>query len=200
MAITNNEAFTAVGFGRRFAWIDLVNSEYRDGFGVVTDYLRQPAWIGAFLQHWGWEGVLTAFPTRSFEILRTALRDSAEAIAQGRGIPQELFDRLNRNLHCVLYRVIEKKRGNYRMTLLPPRRTWQWVASEIVASFGALLEKGELRRLKICPNNGCRWLFFDETKANTRRWCNDRRCGNRDKVRRLRARRAHDTKATHAAH
>ena len=200
MGITQSEAFTARGFGRRFAWVDLVNSEYRDGFDVVTDHLQQPAWIEAFLKHWSWEGVGTPFPIKKFGALRVALREAAEVVAQGATIPQELFDRLNRDLHCILHRVIEKKRSNYRVALRPLQRTWPWVAAEIVASFGTLLETGQLRRLKICPNDGCRWLFFDETKANTRRWCNDRRCGNRDKVRRLRARRAHDAKTTRATH
>ena len=57
-------------------------------------------------------------------------------------------------------------------------------------NFGRLFAFVDLvARLKICPNHGCRWVFYDETRGNTRRWCDDRSCGNRDKVRRLRERR-----------
>jgi predicted RNA-binding Zn ribbon-like protein len=50
-----------------------------------------------------------------------------------------------------------------------------------------MLTPPEPRRLKICPNRGCRWVFYDRTKGKTRVWCNDRTCGNRERVRRARA-------------
>lgn len=39
-------------------------------------------------------------------------------------------------------------------------------------------------RLRSCANEKCRWLFLDESKSGTRRWCSMSSCGNRAKVHR----------------
>jgi predicted RNA-binding Zn ribbon-like protein len=53
-----------------------------------------------------------------------------------------------------------------------------------------LLERGPLARIKQCPGPGCGWLFLDQSKNGSRRWCDMATCGNRTKGRRHRARRA----------
>ncbi len=45
-----------------------------------------------------------------------------------------------------------------------------------------LFEPARLERIKICPN--CHWLYFDESRNRSRRWCDMRVCGNRAKARR----------------
>ena len=49
--------------------------------------------------------------------------------------------------------------------------------------------RGTWRRLKICPADDCAWVFYDESKNLSRRWCSMGVCGNRTKVRSYRARR-----------
>jgi predicted RNA-binding Zn ribbon-like protein len=39
-------------------------------------------------------------------------------------------------------------------------------------------------RVRRCANDQCLWLFVDESKAGTRRWCDMASCGNRAKSRR----------------
>jgi len=53
-----------------------------------------------------------------------------------------------------------------------------------------VLEIGEGRsdRVRICANDTCRWLFYDESRAGRRRWCDMASCGNRAKAARHRAR------------
>jgi predicted RNA-binding Zn ribbon-like protein len=51
-----------------------------------------------------------------------------------------------------------------------------------------LLMTGPLTRIKRC--GGCRFLFVDESKSRTRRWCSMEDCGTSEKVRRYVARRA----------
>lgn len=52
----------------------------------------------------------------------------------------------------------------------------------------ALLTTGPLDRVKGCA--GCRFLFVDESKNRSRRWCAMRDCGTTAKIRRYVARRA----------
>jgi predicted RNA-binding Zn ribbon-like protein len=58
----------------------------------------------------------------------------------------------------------------------------------IVESAVALLTSPKLARLRRCGNSTCYWLFLDETKNCSRRWCEMASCGNVMKVRRHRAR------------
>ena len=53
-----------------------------------------------------------------------------------------------------------------------------------------LLTSGELARVKACPTEegGCAWLFYDESKNRSRRWCSMVGCGSRVKMRRMYAR------------
>jgi predicted RNA-binding Zn ribbon-like protein len=51
-----------------------------------------------------------------------------------------------------------------------------------------LLTAGPLDRLKQC--GGCRFLYVDESKNRSRRWCSMEDCGTNEKIRRYVARRA----------
>jgi predicted RNA-binding Zn ribbon-like protein len=58
-----------------------------------------------------------------------------------------------------------------------------------VARAAALLltDPGRLSRLRQCGGATCGWLFLDETRNHSRRWCTIKDCGNLAKVRRHRA-------------
>ncbi len=47
-----------------------------------------------------------------------------------------------------------------------------------------LLVQARYRRIRHCANPACMWLFVDESKNGTRRWCDMAACGNRAKARR----------------
>ena len=49
-----------------------------------------------------------------------------------------------------------------------------------------LLTSDELTKVGRCADDDCAWLFLDTTRSRTRRWCDMRSCGNRNKVRRFR--------------
>ncbi|MFN2644609.1 MAG: ABATE domain-containing protein [Burkholderiales bacterium] len=58
----------------------------------------------------------------------------------------------------------------------------------IVESAISLMTAPRMARLRRCGNETCYWLFIDETKNCSRRWCEMASCGNVMKVRRHRAR------------
>jgi predicted RNA-binding Zn ribbon-like protein len=49
--------------------------------------------------------------------------------------------------------------------------------------------EGREDRFRICANDMCQWIFFDESRPGNRRWCDMATCGNQAKARRHRARR-----------
>jgi predicted RNA-binding Zn ribbon-like protein len=73
---------------------------------------------------------------------------------------------------------------------------WKWALGDNLAgvlwpvahSATELLTSGPLGRVKGCA--GCNWLFVDESKNRSRRWCSMEECGTQAKMRRYVARRA----------
>ncbi|MEQ4205095.1 CGNR zinc finger domain-containing protein [Actinopolymorpha sp. B9G3] len=80
----------------------------------------------------------------------------------------------------------QRQSGGYDWTWPPgaPRHLAfvQWQLSWYVVDF---LGAGDLQRLKRCAE--CRWIFLDESRNNSRRWCSMKGCGARAKMRRYRA-------------
>lgn len=55
----------------------------------------------------------------------------------------------------------------------------------IAKSAADLLTSDRLGRVRECANEeeGCGWVFMDETRSGTKKWCSSTGCGNRAKVR-----------------
>jgi predicted RNA-binding Zn ribbon-like protein len=59
---------------------------------------------------------------------------------------------------------------------------------DVVAAVAATRIDGSWERLKVCPADDCRWVFYDTSRNRSRRWCSMEVCGNRNKVRAFRER------------
>ena len=78
--------------------------------------------------------------------------------------------------------------------------TLHWVSSneddldrvlwEVARTVGRLVTSSRLAKVRLCAAADCGWLFVDDTKNRSRRWCDMKICGNREKLRRFRARQA----------
>ena len=171
--------------------LDFINSEFRDFRGRwVRDDLQQPAWLEQFLVKWGLqvdhppdEATLTTLVA-----LRTLLRSLIEALAKGQIVDQEQAALNAFLLKMPLRRHLVKDAAGYRLEMVPLKKDWDWVQAEIAASFAHLLAEQDPKRLKICANPNCRWVFYDESKSRTRLYCTPDKCANLLKVRRFRAR------------
>jgi predicted RNA-binding Zn ribbon-like protein len=173
-------------------FLDFINSEFRDFRGRwVRDDLQQPAWLEQFLVKWELQvdrppdgATLTTLIA-----LRTLLRSLIDALAEGQSADQE-----QAALNAILLKIpfsrhLIKDTAGYRLEMVPLKKDWDWVQAEIAASFAQLLADQDPKRLKICANPNCRWVFYDESKSRTRLYCTSDKCANLLKVRRFRARR-----------
>jgi predicted RNA-binding Zn ribbon-like protein len=80
--------------------------------------------------------------------------------------------------------------------LVPHDGALQWISSaeddldrvlwEISRAAGRLVMSPRLSRVRSCAAGDCGWWFVDDTKNHSRRWCDMKLCGNREKVRRFR--------------
>lgn len=60
--------------------------------------------------------------------------------------------------------------------------TIEQILAPVLWSAGDLLAGSQLARLRCCANPRCQWLFLDDSKSGTRRWCSMASCGNRAKA------------------
>jgi predicted RNA-binding Zn ribbon-like protein len=181
--------YVAAGFGREFAWLDLANTVEWDGYGKLTDHLSDPNWLSKILKHWNFASqVPRPAPLDKLVTLRALLRRLAAKLNSGGALDSRNLSALNSYLHVPVCVKLYQRQNGVCSELVPLHPGWSWILSRFAVSFAEMLVLNRPDRLKYCPNEGCKWIFYDQTKGNTRRWCNDRTCGNRDRVRRARAR------------
>jgi predicted RNA-binding Zn ribbon-like protein len=181
--------FLAHGHGKTGPWMDLANSEECDTFGKLTDHLSNPGWLPYFLRHWHFaKPARVAAPLAKLKALRAALRTSCQAFAAGKSIPPAAMRALNQALNVTGKRQLFQRQNGLQIDFISATAGWNVILSEIARSFADTVRSGESARIKICRNSDCRWVFYDRTKGKTRCWCSDKSCGNRERVRRARAR------------
>jgi predicted RNA-binding Zn ribbon-like protein len=186
--LTANDLFRTEGFGVATPWVDLANSDLRNGFGAAKDLLDDPAWMRAFLTRWNFT-VPRKEPAPIAELrkLRHLLRTLVEKAGRAGELRSADIAELNAWLRVAVIPQVVKNQNGFELRLRAAQIGWPAIIASIAESFAKALMEGRAGRLKLCANEGCRWVFVDRTKGNIRRWCNDATCGNRDRVRRSRA-------------
>ena len=191
MSLTPDQ-FRKKGHGSTAPWVDLVNSEEWDTWGKPTDWLEDPSWLPFFLDQWRFDAPgRQSFPKVKLKHLRRTLRKSCEAIFSGRPVSDQELRDLNTALNVPGKRQLIHGQNGLQVQFVPRSAGWDWIMAQIALTFATQLSEEGKTRIKICQNEDCRWVFYDATKAQTRRWCSDKVCGNRERVRRARARMAH---------
>lgn len=121
---------------------------------------------------------------RAIELRETVYR-LFYAIAQRRPVEDRDIAALN----------IALQRAPARVVLAHANQRLGWCIEQDGRSAGALLAPvlwsaadllvgPDTARVRHCSNDKCGWLFFDESKNRSRRWCSMQACGNRAKARR----------------
>lgn len=121
------------------------------------------------------------------------LRELVHAIAaetNDRGHPtQEQVRLLNHILrHGLHYHQLEMDPDGTRYAFAQVGDRLDQARATIASSLAQFLADDAPSRLRVCANEGCRYLFIDRSPTGRRRWCDMRTCGNQAKVARHRAR------------
>jgi predicted RNA-binding Zn ribbon-like protein len=77
-----------------------------------------------------------------------------------------------------------KTENGYAWQIDPPKPAAAALLAPVLWSAADLLLDAGRRRIRQCANEKCLWLFVDESKSGTRRWCDMTSCGNRAKAQR----------------
>ena len=170
--------------------LDLINSRWSDHLGRNASYDRLPIskFRRTFLRRWRFS---VADPDDSRAIaelagLRTLLRTTLEQYASGRTLSGVLRQRLEAYLNRVPIQLQLRRDGpKLAVRSRKGRHDWDTVFFEIAMSAVRLM--GDHQTVKACANPNCSWMFVDESRPHTRRWCNALVCGSLHNVRRFRS-------------
>ena len=117
--------------------------------------------------------------------LREAIYRMFSALAASEPVGERELALLNRALAEAPDReTLARAKGGYAWAVTRIDMTAPGLLAPVLWSAADLLTHAEHRRVRRCANDLCLWLFVDESKAGSRRWCDMSSCGNRAKSRR----------------
>lgn len=169
--------------------LDLINTEWALTHPPDTELLNDPSWVHDFLVKWGLPADFRVTASQSAELieLRSLLSQAATAVGLHGRPTDEQIEQINRRLAVTpLHSQLLEQDGSFRLSVNPVVNDWSAVLYQITASFAELLVSRDAKRLKRCDNPECQWIFYDESKNSTRRWCCNT-CASLIKVRRFRS-------------
>lgn len=173
-------------------WTDFINSDWHDfrEKGKHEDRLVLTSWQQRFVEDWKLTASVPATTSelQSLHSLRKLLHDYAIALANGSSVDQMDWNQLNKIMAQVpVIRQWNDKDGSRQLIYVPLTGDWNSVMADIVSDFVHTVLDQDIHRIRICDNPDCRWVFYDDTRSRTKRYCEDKTCGNLMKVRRFRA-------------
>lgn len=118
--------------------------------------------------------------------LREALYGIFGELARGESPPPADLAVLERRLRPALRRLrLGERDGGFEWRLPEPPREPAELLWPIALAAADLLRSELLERVKECDGETCSWMFIDESRNRSRRWCDMADCGNRAKARRF---------------
>ncbi len=172
--------------------LDILHSDWHDyrGSGLDEDRLLKPGWLEQVLARWELhtEGHLDEHNIAEMQALRTLMQRMIQSFI-GKHEPEEAeLTALNAYMEAAparLQLVRDKDDERYQLQQLPLHNDWSWMLGQVAISFAQLLAQHDTARIKQCENPDCRWIYYDESANQTRRWCEDS-CANLMRVRKHR--------------
>lgn len=119
--------------------------------------------------------------------LREGIYRVFSALAAGKPVPKKDMEVLNRNLSKTMsHSRLHQTESGFIWTGGESRAELERVLDPIVRSAAELLLSENWKRVKVCADDrGCGYLFLDQSRNRSRRWCDMKDCGNRAKAKRF---------------
>jgi predicted RNA-binding Zn ribbon-like protein len=167
---------------------------YTGGEGQYAKFetLHEPADLAEWLAEPPLAAVMTV-PVTARELtaaktLRQAIWEAANAQAAHRPLPAQAITTINRAAAAAPL-IPELATDGTTAGWAPPVRATR-ALSTLAREMIELLSGPLSGRFRECASDTCPMVFVDSSRPGARRWCSMERCGNRHKLRALRARRA----------
>lgn len=184
--------------------LSYVNTLSWRGRETPSEALRDLAGLLAWLETSA--GVDATAVRRIAKLARKQPKTAAQAFAEALALRETLYRLLSANAADTPPRRQDFARLQQAIADAPARRglvrlaagyAWQcddlrltashlltavvWSAGDLLIASG---QPNARHRLRQCANDQCLWLFLDDSRSASRRWCDMASCGNRAKARR----------------
>jgi len=157
-----------------------------------TDQLSTPEALVAWLRDEGLIGRRSPFKATAKELERVrSVRENLRALARrNNGIASDcaVEDLQAASARSGYALAFDPAAGAARLRATAPGV--DGVIGTILASVHSAMADRTWSRLKACADDTCAFAYYDHSKNGCSRWCSAETCGNRDKVKRYRERRA----------
>jgi predicted RNA-binding Zn ribbon-like protein len=118
--------------------------------------------------------------------MREAIFQVFHAVTLDKASPTAAVDRLNAFVQEALaHRLIAPGGNGFQWQWSDTADNPRWILWPIALQAAELLSSDDVKNVRSCASEGCDWLFLDHSKSHSRRWCDMRVCGNRNKARRF---------------
>ncbi|WP_067473496.1 CGNR zinc finger domain-containing protein [Actinomadura hibisca] len=166
-----------------------------EGQYAIFETLHEPSDLAGWLAEPPLSAAVTA-PATAHELataktLRQAIWDTAHARAAGRPLPAGAVATIN-EVAATASLVPRLADDGTTSAWASPVRAAQALSS-MAREMIELLSGPLAERVRECASDDCPLVFVDSSRPGARRWCSMERCGNRHKLRALRARRSTDS-------
>lgn len=184
--------------------LEFVNTRFWRGSDPSTETLNTPqdllAWceanrahlpetVATVAEHWRAHPEEALAALRRSVAIREAIHGAFVEVAAGRRPDARALAPLNAALAEAPGRIALQPSDDGLAWTLPAMQTSvPALLASVLWSAGDLMMSGRLDRVRRCANDKCQWLFLDDSRGGTRRWCTMSSCGNRAKAHRHYAR------------
>lgn len=179
----------SVDFANTVAWRGSAPAESLSGMEDLLAWLLStkvlPTRAVAGLRKWF--NAHPAYAARVFAetiVIRETLYRLLNAVATKSPPPDDDLLKLNGALVHTAPRTSLGVAGAHLGWRFEAKPTAAGLIAPVLWSAADLLVGPERARVRRCANDRCLWLFLDDSKNGTRRWCSMQSCGNRAKAHR----------------
>lgn len=167
-----------------FLCLDFINSRF-----VGEDESGEPAahnvWLRKLCLRWNLPEPDVSVQARLYTLRDLLYRAACEYGTTG-SIAVVILDSLNEQLKTIsFHNRLEQSDAGFHISAIAQYNEKLLLPYRIVMSFADLVSNHDAGRVKVCENPDCGWVFYDESKSRTRRWCANT-CASLIKVRRFR--------------
>lgn len=171
-----------------FLCLDFVNSRWYIEHKPFFDPLSDQKWLAQFCDRWNLPEITPSMG--GFDQLmafRELLFQSLMKLCMGQTIGSQEITEVNQILLSGnSQKILIQQNDSFLLKTQQQSDSITWTMYQIALSFAVLITEYPLAYLKKCGNPECDWIFYDDSKSHTRKWC-DNKCASLMKVRKFRA-------------
>jgi predicted RNA-binding Zn ribbon-like protein len=171
-----------------FIFLDFVNSAWNMTHPPYREVLTDEKWIAEFQARWYCQTTPPVSPDqmRQLIVIRSECNEILDQLSQDKSISPEYLILFNRYLAgSPLTTQIRIDATGIRKEYKAKEGTLDYLVYKIMNDFLSILEINDPASLKRCQNPACGWVFVDESKNKSRKWCGNT-CASLMKVRQFR--------------